>query len=428
MFERYLLRLKRNKDRGIAYIAYILAAILSGCVAIMVANSFSYFETLYFELYDLHKIAVIVASPFLFWLGSYLVQRFSPYAGGSGIPQVIRAVEIKLEGGHEYTRLNTLGGAVIKIVSAIVGLMGGASIGREGPTAQISATLFQTVSHRLDRFSKYIHDHEFLIAGASAGIAAAFNAPLAGVVFAFEEIALSHFMGIKNFVLLAIIVGGITSQALGGNYVYFGAFNLQQETSSLSILHALFIGAVCGFFGTVFSQFIVRFRSYARKQSRNKRFFVYPLILGVLVTLIGFVTDGRTLGPGSHIAKEALKGAVEVSWYVSPLKMLATMFSFVSGMSGGIFAPSLSIGALFGVTCSTFLTTSSSGLLSLMGMSAFLAAVTHAPLTAFIIVMEMTDKHVVLIPLMISVFTSYLVSVSFGAEPIYHRLAKDIVI
>lgn len=419
--------LKRNQEKIIAYIAFIVAALLCGVVAVATARVFTYFEKSYLDYFYKNKLYVLIASPFFFWLASYLVLKFSPFSGGSGIPQVIKAVELsRHESDQSFLKLNSLRGSCVKIVSAVFGLMGGASIGREGPTAQISASIFQAVALRFAKFSPHVRQADFLTAGASAGIAAAFNAPLAGIVFAFEEIALNHFIGIKNFVLIAIIVAGVTAQAIGGNYVYFGLFSLPVETHFKNLLHAIFVGLVCGYFGALFSKYIVSYKVRSKSFSDFKKLFVMPIAFGVLVAVIGYITDGLTFGPGSHVAKEALKGQMETHWFVSPLKMVATAVSFISGMGGGIFAPSLSIGALFGVSCAEILSSSGVALLSLMGMASFLASVTHAPLTAFIIVMEMTDKHSAMFPLMISVFVSYLMSRAMNAQPLYHSLAKEI--
>jgi H+/Cl- antiporter ClcA len=151
---------------------------------------------------------------------------------------------------------------------------------------------------------------------------------------------------------------------------------------------------------------------------------LFAALCGLLVAVIGIVSGGTTYGTGYHEAKELLQGAGQIPASFGLLKMLATILCSVSGIPGGIFSPSLAVGAGFGANVAALLPHAPLGAVVLLGMAAYFAGVVQAPITAFVIVLEMTDNHAMAIPVMAAALIGYGTSRLSGAEPIYHALAE----
>lgn len=309
--------------------------------------------------------------------------------------------------------------AVLKILSSLVGIMGGASIGREGPTVQIASSLFALTARVSRKFFSGLDPESFLIAGASAGISAAFNTPLAGITFALEEIAEHSFAKFKRSVMLAVIVGGITAQAFGGNYLYFGHPFIPNPTRSLLIAAPL-LGLLGGLFGGMFAKLLTkRLPSLLPSSWWGK-----ALLCGVVCSVFGYLSGGDTAGSGYEVTRRFMDnepGALPALLF--PEKFLCTIFSYLSGMAGGIFSPCLSIGA--GMGYSTALLFHFQGLkaCALIGMVAFFSGVVQAPLTAVIIIMEMTDQSELLIPFLIAALLAQGIGRLWMPVPLYRFLA-----
>jgi H+/Cl- antiporter ClcA len=354
-----------------------------------------------------------------------LVKRFAPDAKGSGIPQVLLAIEkAKNEPEAEHTwrtKLVSLRTAGVKVLSSTVGILGGASIGREGPTVQIAASGFAWIARRARRFSPSIDLQSYLIAGAGAGVAAAFNTPLAGITFAMEELAEGAFGPYRQRVMLAVIIAGITAQALLGNYLYFG--HPRVNVPNLIIVPAaILIGVVGGIFGGAFAR-LLAFPALTRLP---KAWRVRALVCGIVCAMIGLLTNGATAGSGYEVTAQALAapGVEDASIIFPLLKLTTTVLSYLSGMAGGIFSPSLSIGAAFGIAIAKLVHFVNFRACALIGMVAFFSGAVQAPLTAVIIVMEMTDEHILIIPFMIAAFLAHGIGRLLMPKPLYRYLAE----
>ncbi|MGH7740377.1 MAG: chloride channel protein, partial [bacterium] len=310
--------------------------------------------------------------------------------------------------------------AAVKVLSTAVGILGGASIGREGPTVQIASSVFAWTALRA-RFYFGLRDfRSFLVAGASAGIAAAFNTPLAGITFALEEIAASTFSQFKRVVMLSVIVGGITAQALSGNYSYFGHPYI--EDPSLTIIPiAILIGIGGGVFGGLFSKILSHPLGML-----PKKWWKRALVCGLFCTAFCFLSNGDTAGSGYETTRRFMDnptGTLPLIFF--PEKFLTTVFSYFSGMAGGIFSPCLSIGAGMGFTLGHWSNAVDLKACSLIGMVAFFSGVVQAPLTGVIIIMEMTDQSLLIVPFMIAAFLAHGIGKLIMPTPLYHYLAFE---
>jgi len=241
-----------TKNKVYETCAIWLSAIAVGVAAVVFAKLVTSVQNIYFYWFNLHVYLTSLSTPFIFVLATFLVRRYAPDAKGSGIPQVLEAIEAAKDANQStniwYTSLVSLKTALIKVLSATLGIIGGASIGREGPTVQISSAAFAFVGRRLHKRIPQINFQTYLIAGAASGVAAAFNAPIAGITFALEEIAEGFLGPFRRTVMLAVIIAGITAQALLGDYLFFG-HPLILASSALVFPEALVIGLIGGFVG-----------------------------------------------------------------------------------------------------------------------------------------------------------------------------------
>ena len=351
-------------------------------------------------------------------------RKFFPGAQGSGIPQTIAALEPSET--HEI-REQALSIRVMigKIMLTVAGLFVGGSVGREGPTVQIGASIMHGLG-RLARFPKHDLEKGLILAGGAAGVAAAFNTPLAGIVFAIEEMGRSFDESHSTTILMTVIIAGITSLALLGNYSYFG--HTSESLPFGSEWGVVVISGIAGgLLGGVFSRVLIEINKglpgRVGRWIRDKP-VAFAAICGLIVALVGFASGNNTYGSGYNEAKSLVNGTEVLPENYGLLKMTATAASYMSGIPCGIMAPSLSAGAGFGANIAHFFTSIPAGAAILLGMVAYFAGVTQAPITAFVIVMEMTENHEMILPLMAAAFIAKLCSRVVCPTPIFHTMAK----
>lgn len=418
-------RWTRLVNRGtLEHAALWLGGILVGLIAVGYAKAVEHAQRSYFAAFEAHPWLVAAAAPLLFLVAVALVRRLAPDAKGSGIPQVLLAIDAAEPTGPESARaesLTSLRTAVVKVGSSLVGILGGAAIGREGPTVQIAASVFGWIGRSSRRWARTVDLRSFLVAGAAAGVAAAFNTPLAGIAFAIEEIVAGTFDLFKRRVLLAVILAGITAQILVGNYLYFGHPAVADPGSRI-IPEAILIGVLAGLAGGTFAR-LLAIPGLARLP---ERWWPRALVCGAVCGGLILLTDGATAGSGYESTEAMLLAAAPPD--VSPLlplaKLVATAMSYLSGMAGGIFSPTLSIGAGLGVAVDSLANLGQFKIAAMIGMVAFFAATVQAPLTAVIIVAEMTNERHLILPFMIAAFLAHGIGRWLMPVPLYQLLAR----
>jgi H+/Cl- antiporter ClcA len=330
-------------------------------------------------------------------------RRFAPGAMGSGIPQVVRALDDDLP-AVQRRGLVSLQLSLHKIGLVSGGLLAGLSIGREGPTVQVGAGVMVSARRWLSARSD-IDEHDLMVAGAAAGIAAAFNTPLGGIVFALEQLSRRRGISHSSLVIAAIVLAGLVSVSVFGNLTYFGRLRVQELTWSL-LGPGLLVALLAGLAGGLFSRLMVASaRGLPDRFSRWRAAHPLRFAAGcaLVVAVIGIVTGGATAGAGYAPTRALLEGqADELPVVFTLLKFCATWLSAWSGVPAGVFAPSLTIGAGIGqdVARLTGLGAEAAIPLIALGMVGFLAATTQGPITAFIIVMEMVSGHSMVLSLM----------------------------
>jgi len=346
---------------------------------------------------------------------------------GSGIPQVIAALHITRP--ERIEAMLSLRIAIGKVILTLLGLACGASIGREGPTVQVSATIMHALG-RMMRLPRADAQRALVLAGGAAGVAAAFNTPLAGVVFAIEELSHSFEARTSGTVLTAVIVAGITTMGVLGNYTYFGTASAQLDFG-IGWIAVLACGVCGGLAGGAFSALLLRFAQglpgmLGRWIARHP--ILFAALCGLLIAIIGWLGKGSTYGTGYAQARSLVVGGNNLPDSFFVLKFAASVMSYVSGIPGGIFAPSLAVGAGLGHAIAQVLPQAPAGAVVLLGMVAYFSGVVQAPITAVIIVMEMTDDQRVTIPLMATAVLAFGVSRLVCRRPLYATLAKRFLV
>ena len=409
---------RRWSDR----LVVLLFAALTGLVIVLFTKLSEEALNIFFKASERVAWLPLVLTPLITALVVYLTRRYVPTAAGSGIPQVMASLSQHTPHQHRSLYVSvklSLG----KLVLTTLGLLGGLSLGREGPSVQVAAGIMHTARRWLLRGSQ-IRESGLLLAGGAAGIAAAFNTPLGGVMFAIEELS-KHPEDRRNGVLLsAIILAGMMSVSIYGNATYFGVIKVQDIGFAL-LIPALVVAVACGVLGGLFSKLLIRSLNpnskHPLQQFRMKRPVVFAALCGLAIAIIGVYTSGATFGSGYAHSKAMLENHADVFLDYALLKIIATWLTTWSGVPGGIFAPSLAIGGAVGSDLALWMNYANAPTLIALGMAGFLAAVTQAPLTSFIIVMEMVSGHELVLSLMTSALISSAIS-RLMSEPLYAAL------
>jgi len=335
-------------------------------------------------------------------------RRFVPGAMGSGAPQVVVALDDDTP-PEQRRGLVSLRLSLHKIGLVSGGLLAGLSIGREGPTVQVGAGVMQHAQRWLSPRSG-VDSHDLMVAGAAAGIAAAFNTPLGGIIFALEQLSRRRSASHSSLVIVCIVLSGLVAVSVFGNLSYFGELRAQQLSWSL-LGPGLLVALAAGLAGGLFSRLLVVSARglpdrFSRWRARYPLRFAFGCALAVAV--IGIVTGGATAGAGYAPTRALLEAQGELPAAYTALKFCATWLSAWTGVPAGVFAPSLSIGAGIGhdVALLTGVRGEAAIPLIALGMVGFLAAATQGPITAFIIVMEMVSGHTMVLSLMATALLS----------------------
>jgi H+/Cl- antiporter ClcA len=368
--------------------------------------------------------APLLWTPLCAALVVWCTRRFAPGAAGSGIPQVMATLDRRV-GEGERGLFVSLKLSVAKILLTSGGLLGGLSLGREGPSVQIAAGIMLQ-ARRFIPAGAAVGVHGLLVAGGAAGIAAAFNTPLGGVMFAIEELARAPEQRSSGLIIAAIVLAGLVAVSVQGNAAYFGVIHATSIGFAL-FWPGLLLSLVAGVAGGVFSRLLIASLSgtgrdrFSRLRARRPVLFAAGCGLGVAI--IGMVTAGATFGSGYGTTRAMVEGSGTMPAAYALFKFLATWLTTWSGVPAGIFAPSLAIGAALGNDVALLLYGGQAPALIALGMVGFLAAATQAPLTAFIIVMEMVDGHAMVLSLMACALVSFGVA-RLISPPLYPTLAR----
>jgi CIC family chloride channel protein len=406
-------------------------ALVIGIVAGLISSAFrealQWSET--HRIAWLHRLSPIVSLPVALILGAlgggigvWLVRRFAPEASGSGIPH-IKSVVLGEEQMH-WLRV-----IPVKFFGGLAAIGGGMALGREGPTIQIGGASGLMVSTWF-RVKPGEGERKALIgAGAGAGLAAAFNAPLAGVVFVLEELHGAFTPVIFVAAFLASVTADVVCRVLTGATPVFALHGMPApDLSALPV--ALVLGALAGFGGVFFNRCLLGSLSFFDRL-RNRPPFATGALAGLVVGLAAWIYPEAS-GSGAMLASRAIGGEIALRWVLVLVaaRFALTMVSYGSGAAGGIFAPLLVIGALGGLAIGAVAHAlapawaAHAEVFAVLGMGALLTAIVRAPLTGIVLMIELTGEYDFMLPLLVSCFAAYGIAEAMNDTPIYEALRE----
>jgi chloride channel protein, CIC family len=419
-FKRVLTRLQNSGDLKIG--AFVLAVGVLGGLGTVVfrdlidAVKWLFFGQTRFLAQSLGSWYVILVPAFGITAVAYIVNRWAIEAKGHGVPEVQYAV--RKQGGKIRPRV-----AFVKILASALCIGTGGSVGREGPIVQIGATLGSVLGQIGSLPTELVR---LLVAcGAAAGISGTFNAPIAGVIFALE-VVLGSFSGRAfGFIVVSAITSTAIRQAIMGDTPSFQLAEVFQLRSPLELPLYLLMGLLLGALAILFVKSVYFFEDFMEKIRAHR--LLKAALGGLAVGLLGYFGSPFLFGVGYDGIDSALKNgmAFKMLLLLALLKILATSLTLGAGGSGGIFAPSLFIGAMSGGAYGGVVNRlfpgvcASPGAYAMVGMAALFAGAAHAPITAIVILFEMTNDYRVILPLMLATVVSYLFSSTLAPDSIY---------
>lgn len=419
----------RVKTNVLQAIPFWIASLLTGLIAVGFTKLFGYSEGILRNVLHWRQWTIFFMAPVCFLLAWLCVVLFAPNAKGSGIPQVMAAIELatpKYEGKLKY--LLSLRILLTKIASSLLMVLGGGAIGREGPTIQIAGSVFYIVHRWMPKSWPRLSNQGFILTGAAAGLAAAFNTPLGGVVFAMEELARIHIRYFRTALFSAVIIAGLTAQGFLGPYLYLGYPDVR------GLQFRIFVGVaataiVAGILGALMCRFILKVMHWKRSFNRTKT-ILFIIIAGLVMATLAFFANDEILGSGRDLMNHLLFTDEKATvWHTALMRTIGPIICFNIGSAGGVFAPALAGGASIGsYLAGTFdLMGSNANILILSGMVGFLTGVTRTPFTSAILVLEMTDRHSVIFHLMLAALLSNMAALLIEKHSLYEQLKKGYV-
>jgi len=424
-----LIGTERIRGNILQALPFWLASLMTGLIAVAYTKMFAYSEGILQNFLHWHSWFIFIITPVCFFLAWLTIQLFALNARGSGIPQVMAAIELatpKYE--NKIDKLLSLRIIFVKIASSLLMVLGGGAIGREGPTIQIAGSVFRMVNKWIPQSWPKLSKQSFILTGAAAGLAAAFNTPLGGVVFAMEELAKIHIRFFRTALFSAVIIAGLTAQGLLGPYLYLG----YPDVNNLGF--TIFFGVattaiLAGIAGSLTSKGILQLMRWKKSFNKTKT-IAFLFVAGLLVATLAFFVNGAILGSGKSLMTTALfTNNKYYPWHTMIMRMLGSIICFNTGAAGGVFSPALAAGASIGsyVASVSHMIGSNANILILSGMVGFLTGVTRTPFTSAILVLEMTDRHNVIFHLMIAALLSNIASLMIDKHSLYEQLKKDYV-
>jgi CIC family chloride channel protein len=416
---RWALLLEQREDQVFLVLSLVIGALTGLTVVAFVLTT----ERLGMRIYPVGSAAwrrVLMPVAGALSMG-YLLYRFFPDARGSGVPQTKAALFAR----NGVISLRTVLG---KFACTAGTLASGIPLGREGPSVQVGAGIGSVLGRHLGLRPEKVK--ALLPVGAAAAIAAAFNTPMAAVLFALEEVMGDMHAPILGSVVLASATSWAVMRLLLGNDPLF-------KVPQYTLVHPLefgiyaILGVAGGFLSFAFTWLLLNIRKYFLRLPRKTRWW-HPLVGGVLVGLMGWVVP-QVLGVGYSYVGDALNGnmALKLMVLLVILKLFAVTTSYATGNAGGIFGPALFLGAMLGGVIGSVAHhllpgyTATPGAYALVGMGALFAGIVRAPMTSVLMIFEMTRDYAVIVPLMIANLMSLFIASWLQKEPIYEALAHQ---
>lgn len=419
------------------YVVLLGLSAIVGAIAGLIVSTFEYaigflanYRMHFFDSWGLPHfviaILIIVAGAIFAAIGFWLTGKLAPESSGSGIPHI----EGALDGLHDIRWWRVL---PVKFIAGALTLSSGMVLGREGPSVQIGGAVGRMCAGSAKRYQHATH--VLTASGAAAGLAAAFNAPLAGILFIIEEMRPQFRYNITSFkcVTLATLMSTIVLR-------YFHGQSAIMEIPSYkvpplgSLWLFLLLGIIFGIIGINFNNWVLQFTAMFKRYHRNNmlRMTITGAIFGAIFAFLQLYYPSMAMGGIAHITefvKHPMPWVILVMFFV--LRMVATLGCFSSGAPGGVFAPMLTLGTLLGLAYGAIAAhffpglVSEPGVYAVAGMGALFAATVRAPVTGIVLVVEMTDNYQLILPLLMTCLGATFIAQVLGGSPLYSALLKQ---
>ncbi|MGA3212018.1 MAG: chloride channel protein [Terriglobales bacterium] len=409
----------RLRENQIFLALTILIGILAGLATVLFTISIKEVTHLFFGISPSHLRVILVPTVVSLFTG-FLLLRYFPDARGSGVPQVETAYH--LQKGFIAARV-----PFGKFLTGVLCIGSGHSMGREGPSVQIGAGLASWIG----RWFKLSPERtkSLVPLGAAAALAAAFNTPVAAVLFALEEIIGDMNAGLIGSTVVASVTSVIVERSILGNQPVFHvpAYHLMHPAELLAYA---FLGIAGGIVSVAFCKGLLRLRAFFYSLPERTR-IIQPAIGGMLIGIM-LVFFPQIMGVGYEFVDQALNGGLllKTMLVLCLAKLVGTIISYASGNAGGIFAPSLYLGAMAGGAVGVLVhrfapfPTGDPGAYALVGMGTLFAGIIRAPMTSVFMIFELTQDYQILVPLMIANMLAFMISKHYLPKPVYHALLE----
>ena len=404
-------------------------AILVGLMAAVFALIADQADHFFRSVIAYNKFLPLLITPAGFVATVYLTRTLFSGSEGSGIPQIL--ISLADSGSRLSNRLLSLSVVAGKFLMAILALFSGASLGRVGPTVYLGAAIMHLLGRYAHLPSRYV-ERGLILTGGGAGVAAAFNTPLAGIIFTIEVMARSFDRRNSGMVLIGVVLAGMTAIAIHqNNYSYYGAVPATLDFSWVW-LGVVVCGVVGGFTGGLFSLILVTGSKKLRPYMQT-HWLLIALVCGLIVAILGLLSGGTAHGTGYLEAKQIVNCAgvetcsADFGLMYPIYKILATAATFLTTIPSGLFSPSLASGAGLGADLAYFFPTDMASTIVILGMIGYFTGVLQIPITAFVIVMEITDNHELVLAMMATALIASGTSKLICKKPIYEALAENLL-
>ncbi len=402
-------------------------AILVGLVAAVFAKMAESADLFFHSVIQINPYLPLVITPLGLVLTAYITRHFFNGAEGSGIPQTLAV--LSGAGAAIGNRYLTLKIAIGKLFLCVLGLLFGASVGRVGPTVHIGAAIMVSLGRYTFIKETYLL-RGLIMAGGGAGIAAAFNTPLAGIMFVIEEMGRSFDRRNISMIMVAIILAGLTAIVVHHSNYDYSIVTTPGHDYLLLAVAVVVCGIVGGLLGGGFSQVLITASN--RLAPYMKSYWVaITFVCGIVIAVTGIISGGSAFGSGYIETREIVSCAGNAQCLQQPgvlypvYKMITTIATYLSGIPAGIFVPSLATGAGLGRDIAMFFPVELASTIVVIAMVAYFSGVVQTPITAFIIVMEMTHNQDLVLALMATSLLASGTSKLICKKPIYTALAEN---
>ena len=398
----------------------IVVGILAGLSAVAFTVAIDRTTRLFFGA-DPTMVRLFLVPVLVSLVTGVLLAKVFPEVRGSGVPQTTAAFHLR--GGVMPARV-PLG----KFLTGVLCIGSGHSMGREGPSVQIGAGLASVIGQRLRLSPARIK--ELVPVGAAGALAAAFNTPVAAVIFTLEEIIGDMNASLLGSTVIASVASVMVERSILGNEPLFHVPTYHLEHPAELIAYAA-LGVVGGVVSLVFCASLLRLRAWFLSLRPSTR-WLQPALGGVAIGAI-LIAVPQVLGVGYRWVDQALNGklVLETLLLLGFVKLVATVVSYASGNAGGIFAPSLYIGAMVGGAVGTLVhqyapfPTAGPGAYALVGMGTLFAGIIRAPMTSVFMIFEITQDYQILVPLMVANLLAFAIARRYQPTPVYHALLQQ---